>query len=115
MVTWEKVFIYGDVAKMNQFFLASGYIPRFPLHGVTRFAVKLDFIAGLFSMAVDATGAKDFRGLQAAVGEVISWRNLFHGMADAIVKSPIAWQGTVGYNLPNLNSGPAYPIVPSLA
>jgi 4-hydroxyphenylacetate 3-monooxygenase len=111
LVPWENVFIYGDVDKINQFFPASGFIPRFTLHGVTRFAVKLDFIAGLFSMAVEATGTKDFRGVQAAVGEVIAWRNLFHGMADAMVKSPIPWQGTDGYNLPNLAYGLAYRVM----
>lgn len=82
---------------------------------MTRLAVKLDFIAGLFSMAVEATGSKDFRGVQTAVGEVIAWRNLFHGIADAMVKSPIAWQGTEGYNLPNLNYGLAYRVFAPMA
>jgi 4-hydroxyphenylacetate 3-monooxygenase len=115
LVPWENVFIYGDVEKINQFFPASGFIPRFTLHGVTRLAVKLDFIAGLFSMAVEATGSKDFRGVQAAVGEVLAWRNLFHGMSDAMVKSPIPWQGTDGYNLPNLGYGLAYRVMAPLA
>ncbi|GIQ76830.1 4-hydroxyphenylacetate 3-hydroxylase family protein [Bradyrhizobium sp. ma5] len=115
LVPWENVFIYGDVDKINQFFPASGFIPRFTLHGVTRLAVKLDFIAGLFSMAVEATGSKDFRGVQTAVGEVIAWRNLFHGISDAMVKSPIAWQGTEGYNLPNLNYGLAYRVFAPMA
>jgi 4-hydroxyphenylacetate 3-monooxygenase len=78
---------------MAQFFPASGFIPRFSLHGLTRFAVKLDFIAALFAMAVEATGSKDFRGVQTAVGEVIAWRNLFHGLSDAMVKSPVPWLG----------------------
>lgn len=115
LVPWENVFLYGDIDKINQFFPASGFIPRFTLHGVTRLAVKLDFIAGLFSMAVAATGSKDFRGVQAAVGEVIAWRNLFHGMSDAMVKSPIPWEGTDGYNLPNLNYGLAYRVLAPIA
>ncbi|WP_275427377.1 4-hydroxyphenylacetate 3-hydroxylase C-terminal domain-containing protein, partial [Stenotrophomonas maltophilia] len=64
LVPWENVFIYGDVEKLNMFFPASGFIPRFTLHGCTRLAVKLEFIAGLFSKAVEATGSKDFRGVQ---------------------------------------------------
>lgn len=111
LVPWENVFIYGDIEKINAFFPASGFVPRFTLHGVTRLAVKLDFIAGLFSMAVEATGSKDFRGVQAAVGEVIAWRNLFHGMSDAMVKSPNPWAGTDGYVLPNLNYGLAYRVM----
>ena len=86
-IPWENVFIYGDVDKINGFFPASGFVPRFTLHGLTRLAVKLDFIAGLFAMAVEATGSKDFRGVQTAVGEVIAWRNTFWGLSDAMVKS----------------------------
>jgi aromatic ring hydroxylase len=115
LIPWENVFIYGDLDKINQFFPASGFIPRFTLHGLTRLAVKLDFIAGLFAMAVEATGAKEFRGVQAAVGEVIAWRNLFHGLSDAMVKSPVPWDGTDGYNLPNLAYGLAYRVFAPMA
>ncbi len=111
LVPWENIFVYGDVDKINQFFPASGFVPRFTLHGLTRLSVKLDFIAGLFSMAVEATGSKDFRGVQAGVGEVIAWRNTFHALSDAMVKSPVPWQGTDGYNLPNLNAGLAYRVL----
>ncbi|MBX5136653.1 Pyoverdin chromophore biosynthetic protein pvcC [Rhizobium lentis] len=115
LVPWENVFIYGDVDKINQFFPASGFVPRFTLHGLTRLSVKLDFIAVLFSMAVEATGSKDFRGVQAGVGEVIAWRNTFHALGDAMVKSPVPWQGTEGYNLPNLNAGLAYRVLAPMA
>ncbi|PWJ84540.1 4-hydroxyphenylacetate 3-monooxygenase oxygenase component [Pseudaminobacter salicylatoxidans] len=115
LVPWENIFIYGDAEKVNAFFPASGFVPRFTLHGVSRFAVKLDFIAGLFSMAVEATGSSTFRGVQAAVGEALAWRNTFHGLADAMVKSPIPWQGTDGYNLPNMNYGLAYRVLAPLA
>ncbi|MGI6246152.1 MAG: 4-hydroxyphenylacetate 3-hydroxylase N-terminal domain-containing protein [Pseudochelatococcus sp.] len=115
LVPWENIFIYGDVDKINNFFPASGFVPRFTLHGITRLAVKLDFIAGLFSMAVEATGAKDFRGVQTAVGEVIAWRNLFHGLSDAMVKSPVPWPGTDGYVLPNLASALTYRVMAPLA
>jgi len=115
LVPWENVFIYGDLDKINQFFPASGFIPRFTLHGLTRLAVKLDFIAGLFAMAVEATGAKEFRGVQTAVGEVVAWRNLFHGLSYAMVKSPVPWDGTDGYNLPNLGYGLAYRVFAPMA
>ena len=71
-VPWENVFAYGDIDKVNNFFPRSGFLPRFMFHGCTRLAVKLDFIAGLLLKAVDATGAKDFRGVQAQVGEVLA-------------------------------------------
>ena len=54
LVPWENVFIYGDVDKANTFFPHSGFFPRAMLHGCTRLAVKLDFIAGLLLKAVEA-------------------------------------------------------------
>ncbi len=115
LIPWENIFIYGDVEKINMFFPASGFIPRFTLHGCCRLAIKLDFIAGLFSKALDCTGAKAFRGPQTGVGEVIAWANLFHGIADAMTRNPIPWDGTDGYNLPNIFSGLAYRVFAPMA
>lgn len=115
LVPWENVFIYGDVEKLNMFFPASGFIPRFTLHGCTRLAVKLEFIAGLFSKAVEATGSKDFRGVQTAVGEVLAWANLFKGLTDAMVHNPIPWDGTDGFVLPNVFSGLSYRVFAPMA
>ena len=64
-VPYENVFAYGDIEKVNNFFPRSGFLPRFMFQGCTRLAVKLDFLAGLLLKAVEATGAKDFRGVQA--------------------------------------------------
>ena len=86
-VPWENVFAYGDIDKVNNFFPRSGFLPRFMFQGCTRLAVKLDFIAGLLLKAVEATGAKDFRGVQAQVGEVLAWRNLFWGLTDAMART----------------------------
>ena len=77
LVPWENVFVYGDVDKINAFFPASGSSARFTLHGCTRFAVKLDFIAGLLLKAVEATGHEGLPRRAVRVGEVIAWRNLF--------------------------------------
>ena len=77
LVPWENVFVYGDIDKANNFFPRTGFLPRFVVHGCTRLAVKLDFIGGLLLKAVEAAGTKDYRGVQANVGEVIAWRNLF--------------------------------------
>ena len=56
-VPWENVFVYGDVEKANNFFPQTGFLPRFVVHGCTRLAVKLDFIAGLLLKAVEAAGS----------------------------------------------------------
>lgn len=112
-VPWENVFAYGDIDKVNNFFPRSGFLPRFMFHGCTRLAVKLDFIAGLLLKGVDATGAKDFRGVQAQVGEVLAWRNLFWALTDAMARTTTPW--TPGYVLPNLDYGLAYRVMSSMA
>src|ERR1700716_2121380 len=112
-VPWENVFAYGDIEKVNNFFPRSGFLPRFMFQGCTRLAVKMDFLTGLLLKAVEATGAKDFRGVQAQVGEVLAWRNLFWALTDAMARNPMPW--TEGYVLPNLDSGLAYRVMASLA
>jgi 4-hydroxyphenylacetate 3-monooxygenase len=106
LVPWENVFIYEDVAKANAFFPGSGFFPRAMLHGCTRLAVKLDFICGLLLKAADAVGSSDTRHVQASIGEVMAWRNLFWGLTDAMARAPVPWAGDSV--LPNPESGQAY-------
>jgi 4-hydroxyphenylacetate 3-monooxygenase len=111
-IPYENVFAYGDIDKVNNFFPRSGFLPRFMFHGCVRLAVKLDFIAGLLLKGVDATGAKDFRGVQAQVGEVLAWRNLFWALTDAMARTTTPW--TPGYVLPNLDYGLAYRVASNM-
>jgi 4-hydroxyphenylacetate 3-monooxygenase len=113
LVPWENLFVYGDVDKINDFFPASGFIPRFTFHGCTRFAVKLDFMAGILLKAVEATGTKDFRGVQSRVGELIAHRNLFWALTDAMARNPDPWIGDAV--LPNLNAGMTYRVFATTA
>ena len=113
LVPWENVFVYGDIEKANNFFPRTGFLPRFVVHGCTRLAVKLDFISGLLLKAVEAAGTKDYRGVQANVGEVIAWRNLFWSLSDAMVRDPKPWIGD--YVLPNMDPGNAYQIIATMA
>ena len=106
LVPWENVFIYRDLEKIEKFFPASGFIPRFTFHGCTRLAVKLDFLSGLLMKALEATGADDFRGVKVRLGEVMAWRNLFWGITDAMAKTPEPWTGD--YVNPNTEYGMAY-------
>ncbi|GAA1214201.1 4-hydroxyphenylacetate 3-hydroxylase family protein [Prauserella alba] len=105
-IPWENVFIYGDAEKASTFFPGSGFLHRFTFHGVTRLAVKLDFLAGLLMKGVAATGTKDFRGIQTRVGEVIGWRNMFWALSDAMAANPDQWVD--GAVLPHLDYGLAY-------
>ncbi|BCH24166.1 4-hydroxyphenylacetate 3-hydroxylase N-terminal domain-containing protein [Mesorhizobium sp. L-8-3] len=112
LVPWENVFVFGDIEKANNFFPRTGFLPRFVVHGCTRLAVKLDFISGLLLKAVEAAGTKDYRGVQANVGEVIAWRNLFWSLSDAMVRDPRPWIGD--YILPNMDAGNAYQVIATI-
>jgi 4-hydroxyphenylacetate 3-monooxygenase len=113
LVPWENLFAYRDLEKANSFFPRSGFIPRFTLHGCTRLAVKLDFLAGLILKAVDALGLTETRSAQVQVGEVLAWRNIFWGLSDAMVKAPDPWVN--GTFQPNMNYGMAYRFLATLA
>ena len=113
LIPWENLFVYRDIEKANSFFPASGFIPRFTLHGCTRLAVKLDFLTGLLIKATEAIGSQELRGSQIQVGEAIAWRNIFWALSDAMVKSPDAWvNGTVQ---PNTAYGMSYRFLATIA
>jgi len=113
LVPWENLFAYRDLEKANTFFPRSGFIPRFTLHGCTRLAVKLDFLAGLMLKAADAIGVSETRAGQVQVGEVLAWRNIFWAMSDAMVKSAEPWVN--GAVQPNMNYGMAYRFLATIA
>ena len=113
LVPWENVFVYRDMERANNFFPQTGFLPRFVVHGCTRLAVKLDFIAGLLLKATEAAGTSGYRGVQANVGEVIAWRNLFWSLSDAMVREPQPWIGD--HVLPKMEPGNAYAIIATMA
>jgi 4-hydroxyphenylacetate 3-monooxygenase len=113
LVPWENVLVYDDVDKAMAFFTASGFHPRAMLHGCTRLAVKLDFIAGRMLKAVDAVGSAQTRNVQASIGEVLAWRNTFWGLSDAMARTPVPWAGATV--LPNPESAQAYRVVSTIA
>jgi len=76
------------------------------MQGCTRLAVKLDFIAGLLYKAARSTGVEAFRGVQAQIGEVIGWRNLFWCLTDAMACNPVPWVN--GAVLPNPRGSASY-------
>ena len=106
LIPWEDVFVYGDIDAANNFFPQTGFLPRALLHGCTRLAVKLEFIAGLMMQALEATGTADYRGQQIRIGEVISYRNLFWSLTEAMARSATPWVN--GAVLPNMEAASAY-------
>jgi 4-hydroxyphenylacetate 3-monooxygenase len=106
LIPWESVFVYGDIEKANNFVPLSGFLSRALFHGCTRLAVKLDFIAGLLLKCVEATGTKDFRGVQVQLGEVMAWRSMMWSLNESMVAVPTPWKD--GAVLPNIEPGMAY-------
>ena len=106
LIPWENVLLYRDVEKAKFFVYGSGFMNRAMLHGATRLAVKLDFVAGLLLKAVESTGVNKFRGVQVNVGEVLAWRNLLWALSTAQAQNPVS--GPNGTVLPNPEYGSAY-------
>jgi 4-hydroxyphenylacetate 3-monooxygenase len=105
-IPWENVIIYRDFERLKNFYPQSGFFNGFTLQGCTRLAVKLDFIIGLVMKATRATGVDSFRGVQAQIGEIIGWRNLFWSLTDAMACNPVPWVN--GAVLPNPRGSASY-------
>ena len=105
-IPWENVLLHRDIEKIKIFYPKSGFLNGFQFQGCARLAVKLDFMVGIIAKALRATGADEFRGNQAMLGEVIAWRNLFWAISDAMTMNPVPWVGDTV--LPNAQSGSSY-------
>ncbi|HVH75717.1 MAG TPA: 4-hydroxyphenylacetate 3-hydroxylase N-terminal domain-containing protein [Stellaceae bacterium] len=106
LIPWENVLVHRDTEKILSFYPRSGFLNGFCFQGCTRFAVKLDFIAGLVARALNAPGGDEFRGNQAMLGEIVAWRNLFWSLSDCMATNPQPWIGDAV--LPNLQAALSY-------
>ncbi|SPF78155.1 4-hydroxyphenylacetate 3-hydroxylase family protein [Pseudoprimorskyibacter insulae] len=105
LVPWEQVIMY-DAQKANTFMMVPGQASRGLLQAGVRLAVKLDFMCGAFMKAVEVGGTKDFRGVQAAVGEAIAYRHTIWAIMEAMARDSDPWQDI--YQMPNRVHGHAY-------
>ncbi len=106
LIPWENVLVHRDTEKILSFYPRSGFLVGALFQGCTRFAVKLDFIAGLVAKALRATGGDEFRGNQAMLGEIVAWRNLFWSLSNAMAHNPQPWVGDA--LLPDLQAAMSY-------
>src|SRR5213594_4781125 len=88
LIPWENFLVYRNVERANSFFLESGFFNRYNLQGGTRLAVKLDLMTGLLARGLAINGTDGFRGVQAALGDVIAWRTLMWAMTTALASDP---------------------------
>ncbi len=105
-IPWENVLLHRDLEKLKVFYPQSGFVAGYQFQGCTRLAVKLDFLIGVIAKTLRATGADEFRGNQAMLGEIIAWRNLFWALTDAMALNSTPWVD--GAVLPNAQSGASY-------
>ncbi len=87
-IPWEDVLIFRDVEKCKTFQPVSGFFNRYNLQAATRLYVKLEFCIGLLMKGTEASGTSQFRGVQAAIGELIAMRNVIYGLTSAMVHEP---------------------------
>ena len=104
-VPWENVLVYRDVEKAKGFYAASGFFNRFNLQSAVRLATKLEFCIGLLMKGTDASGTSGFRGVQAAIGELVSMRELIWSLTTAMVYEPE--EGIGGTMVPRIQTAAA--------
>jgi len=98
LIPWENVLVY-DTERINEFDEISGWPPRAVFQASTRLGVKLDFLIGALTKALEITGAGGFRGVQAGLGEVISYRHAVHALRDGMIENATpGWHGQLDPN-----------------
>lgn len=93
LVPWDDVLIH-DVETMRAFNAGGiAWAPRLAFQSATRLTAKLEHIVGMVANAVEITGAADFRGVQAAMGELIAFRHEVAGLRDAMIEQAVPRDG----------------------
>jgi aromatic ring hydroxylase len=87
-IPWEDVLVYRDIERSTQFYAKSGFPNLYNFQSAVRLSVKLEFMTGLLSRCLRANGTDEFRGVQAAVGEMISMRNMVWALSSAMAYDP---------------------------
>lgn len=87
-VPWENILAYRDVETCKGFYASSGFFNRYNLQSATRLSIKLEFAAGLLIRGTQASGTYEFRAVQAAIGELISMREVVWALTTAMVSDP---------------------------
>ena len=104
-VPWENVLIYRDIDKVKRFQAESGFFNRYNLQAAVRLAIKLEFCIGLLVKGTRASGTDKFRGVQAAIGELVAMRDTIWGLTTAMVSDP---EPSIGSSVvPNLQTAAA--------
>ncbi|MCQ8771683.1 4-hydroxyphenylacetate 3-hydroxylase family protein [Streptomyces telluris] len=88
LIPWEDVLVYRDVKRATGFYATSGFPNLYNFQSGIRLSVKLELMAGLLARGTRANGTDEFRGVQAAVGEVITMRDMVWALTSAMAHDP---------------------------
>lgn len=99
-IPWDDVLVYRDIDRATQFYARSGFPNLYNFQSATRLSTKLELMTGLFSRATRANGTDGFRGVQAALGELVTMRNTVAALSSAMAHDPEI--GANGIALPRL-------------
>ncbi|MEQ4530646.1 MAG: 4-hydroxyphenylacetate 3-hydroxylase C-terminal domain-containing protein, partial [Mixta sp.] len=113
LIPWENVLIYRDFDRCRRWSVEAGFARLYPMQACVRLGVKLDFITALLQKSLECTGVVEFRGVQAALGEVVAWRNLFWSLSDAMWAEAHAWKN--GAWLPDMQAMQTYRVMAPIA
>lgn len=106
LIPWENVTIY-DVDRVMSFPHVSGWMHRGKLQSAQRLATKFEFLAAVTFQALQITGAGQFRGVQAALGEIISSVHIINAIKDGMIEAAEPDFGPVSIG-PNAHYANAY-------
>ena len=113
LIPWENVLVYRDFDRCRRWYFEGGFVRLYPMQACVRLAVKLDFITALLQKSLECTGVLEFRGVQAALGEVVAWRNLFWSLSDAMCAESTHWIN--GAYLPDMQAMQTYRVMAPIA
>ncbi|SMF99285.1 4-hydroxyphenylacetate 3-hydroxylase family protein [Burkholderia singularis] len=88
LIPWEDVLVYRDVKRATGFYSSSGFANLYNFQSGIRLAVKLELMIGLLSFGTRANGTHAFRGIQAALGELIALWHLLRAVTSAMARDP---------------------------
>ncbi|CDI90520.1 pyoverdine biosynthesis protein PvcC [Pseudomonas aeruginosa PA38182] len=88
LIPWEDVLVYRDLRRATGFYAESGFANLYNFQSGIRLGVKLELMIGLLSLGVRANGTQGFRGIQAALGELIALQHLLQALTTAMARDP---------------------------
>lgn len=113
LIPWENVLVYRDFDRCRRWYVEGGFVRLYPMQACVRLAMKLDFVTALLQKSLECTGVLEFRGVQAALGEVVAWRNLFWSLSDAMCAGSTPWIN--GAYLPDMQAMQTYRVMAPIA